>query len=355
MGVGTLASAAQLAISWDDNSALETGFEIERTNDGVTFSQVGTVPANTTRFIDTDVSAGRSYWYRVRAFNSTEKSAYSNVTGGSVLQEGAAATSGRLMNLSARAIPAEGEGALFSGFVVSGGSKKILIRVIGPGLAAYTAAPLFTDPALTLETSGAAVASNDNWGGDDTLSAVFSRLGAFALPAGSKDAALLADCSSQGYIVRVAGSGSGMLMAEIYDADSDATNRGRMLNLSVRSQITPGEGVLIVGFVIGGNAPLRVLVRAVGPALASMGVSSALADPQLEVFRGSVKWNGNDNWGGTAELDAAFAATGAFRLPNPGSADAALVTLLPPGAYTVVVFGARGSSGVSLAEVYAMP
>lgn len=115
----SIAAAAQLTVSWEDRSTTETGFEVQRTTDGVTFVRVATVPANTTSYVDTDVVEGRSYWYRVRAFNATDKSDFSNVTGGSVSQNGGAITSGRLMNLSARAVPTSGEGALFSGFVVS--------------------------------------------------------------------------------------------------------------------------------------------------------------------------------------------------------------------------------------------
>ena len=59
----------------------------------------------------------------------------------------------------------------------------------------------------------------------------------------------------------------------------------------------------------------------------------------------------NDNWGGAAALQTAFAQAGAFALPN-GSNDAAVVVRLPPGGYTVVVSGVGNTTGTALVEIY---
>lgn len=358
LGLGS-AAGAQLTINWNDQSSEEDGFEIERTHDGTTFSQVGTVPANVTQFVDTSIEAGTSYWYRIRAYKGAERSAYSNVCGASTSTNSGfasnGANSGRLVNLSARAIPGAGEQTLFAGFVINGAPKSILLRAIGPTLSQYMASPTLTDPSLLIRAGDSVVAENENWGGGDSLKNLFALLGAFPLGTASRDAALLKTFEPRAYTVRIDGSGSGVAMAEIYDADSAPASGGRLVNLSVRAQTGPGDGVLIVGFVIGGGAPVRVLVRAVGPALRAQGVASALADPQLDLYRGGEKWDHNDDWQGDPELEAAFAATGAFRLTNPWSGDAALVALLPPGAYTAQVTGAGGASGVALAEIYALP
>jgi hypothetical protein len=116
-----------------------------------------------------------------------------------------------------------------------------------------------------------------------------------------------------------------------------------------------GDGVLIAGFVISGATPMRVLIRAVGPTLSSNGVTTALTDPQLALYRGSVLWDYNDNWAGEAKLAAAFTEAGAARWTDSGSKDAALLVTLPPGAYTAIVSGVNGASGVALAEVYELP
>jgi 7-keto-8-aminopelargonate synthetase-like enzyme len=97
-----------------------------------------------------------------------------------------------------------------------------------------------------------------------------------------------------------------------------------------------------------------VLIRAVGPTLSALGVTGTLADPRLEVINQATGATAaaNDNW--TGDLAAVFGSVGAFAL-NPGSTDAALVTTLPPGAYTAKVSGANRGTGVALVEVYELP
>ena len=115
-----------------------------------------------------------------------------------------------------------------------------------------------------------------------------------------------------------------------------------------------GSG-LTVGFVIGGAAPVKVLVRAVGPTLgtAPFGLPGVVADPQLALFSGTTKIGENDNWGGTAALSAAFAQVGAFALPAD-SKDAAVLVTLDPGNYSVQV-GGLGGTGLAIVEVYEVP
>lgn len=74
----------QINFSWLDNSACEDGFRIER-KDGATgqWAEITTAPARysvlyTVTYQDTAVSPGMIYFYRVRAYNSTGNSAYSN-------------------------------------------------------------------------------------------------------------------------------------------------------------------------------------------------------------------------------------------------------------------------------------
>lgn len=79
----TLAAApttARLTLAWNDNSANETGFKIERSRDGVSFTQIATVGANVTTYTDSGLTVGVPYWYRVRAYNATGNSGYSNTT-----------------------------------------------------------------------------------------------------------------------------------------------------------------------------------------------------------------------------------------------------------------------------------
>src|SRR5207302_2019781 len=74
----TAASSSQINLSWTDNSNNETGFKIERSPDGTTFTQVATVGASITTYANVGLAASTKYYYRVRAYNSGGNSAYSN-------------------------------------------------------------------------------------------------------------------------------------------------------------------------------------------------------------------------------------------------------------------------------------
>lgn len=350
------AATKQLVVNWDDNTDAEDGYRVERSVDGVTFTVVATLPASSTSYTDSSILDGTHYWYRVMAFNTFAISPYSNVVGAlteaDTLSIGSHSNS-RLVNLSVRAVAGTGDGTLIVGFVVAGAAKTMLIRAIGPGIAEFASSTM-VDPSLALMNGLATVASNDNWSGSSELKATFARLGAFPLADTSLDAALLRVLNPQPYTVIVSGT-PGVALAEIYDADTSNSPAGRLANVSARARAEPGDGVLIVGFVVSGDSPLPVLIRAVGPSLASAGVSGALADPQLYLFRGPVPLKYNDDWAGDPRLVAVFSATGASNFVSVNSKDAAIFSTLSPGAYTAIVFGVGDTSGVALAEVYELP
>jgi hypothetical protein len=72
-------SSSQINLSWTDNSNNETGFKVERSTDGTTFTQIATVGANVTMYVNTGLSPLTRYYYRVRAYNTGGNSAYSNI------------------------------------------------------------------------------------------------------------------------------------------------------------------------------------------------------------------------------------------------------------------------------------
>jgi hypothetical protein len=382
-------NAAELTVSWDDNSSNESGFRIERAVSGAQFSLLTTVAADVTSFRDTTALAGTTYAYRVAAFTANATSSFSNVAeaavpqpiGGSPAPANPTAktpdsiqpdpqiisapskssntaptvNASRLVNLSVRAVPASGDRALIVGFVVSSAAKNMLIRAVGPGLSTYTSAAVFSDPKLIVYQGSTMVVENDNWTGSDVLKTTFSRVGAFPLPDASNDAVVSKNLPANAYTATLNGSGSGLAMAELYDADAENQPNGRLVNVSARAHAAPGDGVLIVGFVIAGDTPLRVLVRAVGPTLKNSGITSALADPQLNVYQGGTLVGQNSDWGGTQDLRDVFARVGASGLADAGSKDAALTLTLSPGAYTAVVSGVGTTEGTALAEVYEVP
>jgi hypothetical protein len=77
--VATAISKTRIDLSWTDNSNNEAGFKIERSANGTSFSQIATVGANVTTYNNTGLKANKTYWYRVRAYNGTGHSGYSNV------------------------------------------------------------------------------------------------------------------------------------------------------------------------------------------------------------------------------------------------------------------------------------
>jgi hypothetical protein len=249
-----------------------------------------------------------------------------------------------LANLSVRAAIGSGQ-TLIVGFVVDGGAKPILIRAAGPILNQYGLNGL-PDPRLTLYTSSAAIlAENDDWTAN--LSTTFSALGAFAFGNGSKDAALLQTVNGP-HSTHAKGTGSGALLVEAYDAGTNTG--GKLKNVSARFQVGVGDNILIAGFVIGGTGTKQVLIRAIGPTLASYGVSGTLEDPKFAVYdRGTVIAT-NDNW--DTSLKPTFARLGAFDLVS-GSKDAAISVALEAGkSYSVQVSGVNSGTGEALVEIY---
>ncbi len=264
--------------------------------------------------------------------------------------------SSRLANLSVRSAAGTGDQTLIVGFALRGsGSKPVLVRGIGPGLTQFGLAGALPDPQLRLfNGAGFQTNLNDDWGGGAGLAGAFAAVGAFALPATSKDAALLVALNAGAYTAQIISTaGTGTALVEAYDAEATATPV-RLVNLSARTQVGTGDDVLIIGFVVTGNGPTTVLLRAVGPGLAQFGVGGVLTDPQLRLFAAGSETalHVNDNW--DSGLAPTFAATGAFALPV-SSKDAALLVTLQPGAYTAVVSGVNNATGVALVEVYEVP
>lgn len=271
----------------------------------------------------------------------------------------------RLVNLSVRSTAGTGSETLTVGFVVgAGAAPSLMIRGIGPTLGTFGVAGVVADPVLTvLSLTSAVVATNDDWGAATNvaqLTTTAAQYGAFALTAGSGDAALISSLPTGAYTAQLTGKAAtaGVALVEAYDVSTGGAV-AQLVNLSARTRVGTGAEVLIAGFVISGAEPKRLLIRGVGPTLGTFGVPGALADPQLAVFKQGVATalQQNDNWStgtNSAELVATAARVGAFVLPA-GSRDAVLLVVLEPGAYTVQVSGVGATTGVALLEIYDAP
>jgi len=121
----------------------------------------------------------------------------------------------------------------------------------------------------------------------------------------------------------------------------------RMANISTRGLVGTGQGQLIGGFIITGG-PKLVMIRAMGPSLAAAGVSPALANPSVALFTKGTQLASNDDWKTNANV-ADITASGIA--PND-DLESVLLIRLEPGAYTTVVSGVGGTTGIGLVEVY---
>lgn len=270
------------------------------------------------------------------------------------------------VNVSTR-LRTSADAPLIAGFVIAGDTPKtVLIRAVGPTLGDYGVAGALPDPKLQVYADQTLVAENEDWAGDAAVAAAAQRLYAFALPAASKDAALLITLPPGIYTAQAgANGGDGVALVEVYDADAAAP--ARAINISTRGAVGTGDGVLVAGFIIGGTEPKRVLIRGAGPALTPYGVTGALANPQLSIYAADKTLIAQNNDWGTpvpvaggpaptpaADVAAAASSCGAFAFAS-GSADAAVVVTLAPGAYSAIVSGVGETTGTALAEVYELP
>jgi hypothetical protein len=295
--------------------------------------------------------------YTVRIANSVG----TIVSPAATLVVGPALAAGNLTNLSIRCVAGAGDRTLIVGFNVGGvagpGTKDLLIRAVGPTLAGLGVGGTLADPRLDLYSGSTVLAGNDNWDAAATPAAIQAGVGAFALAAGSRDAALVRrNLGAGGYTVQITDTagGAGVALAELYDLSAAATGSPRLVNISARAPVGRDEDVLIAGFNVSGPGSRRVLLRAVGPGLAAFGLDGLLADPRLDLYSGSTVVAANDNWEAAAVPPATQAAVGAFALPA-GSRDAVLIATLAPGAYTAQVSGADRGTGIALVEVYELP
>lgn len=153
--------------------------------------------------------------------------------------------------------------------------------------------------------------------------------------------------------------GEGEKLSYIFSASALPSSGAAMSNISMLARVTGGDDALTSGFVISGLTPRQVLVRAVGPSLAAFGVAEPLGLPQLTVFRGSRVIGTNEGWAKDADtarvLTDAFERTGAFRLQDDTSRDAAIMLTLQPGPYTMQVRSVDRKAGAALLEVYEIP
>ncbi len=116
------------------------------------------------------------------------------------------------------------------------------------------------------------------------------------------------------------------------------------VNIATRLAVGTANDVLIAGFIITGNAPKKVIIRAIGP---SLDFAGTLQDPTLELRDSSQSLGMNDNWRQTQENEII-----ATTIPPSDEREAAIIAILNPGNYTAIVGGVNNTTGIGVVEVY---
>jgi uncharacterized delta-60 repeat protein len=238
--------------------------------------------------------------------------------------------------------------------VGSSGTQNLFVRVV-------PSAPFFIQQPAPLQTNvGRPLTLSTTTGGSSGISYQWFKDGAvIANATGPTYTVARSALADTGDYTVVARNALGFASSLTVHVGVDET--ARFINLATRGNVGRGDAALIVGFITAGPGNKRVMLRAVGPTIASapFNVPGTLADPLLRVFNaaGALIYT-NDDWGQANDvpgIGTADTRLGAFQLLG-GSADAAGILTLAPGAYTAVISGkvvnGTETTGVALAEIY---
>jgi hypothetical protein len=239
-----------------------------------------------------------------------------------------------------------GANVLIGGLVIGGTTpKQVVIRARGPSLASQGVTGVLANPVLQLFSGQTVLATNDDWVTASNAAAIQAT--GFA-PSNSVESAILTTLSPGAYTAIVTGLGgiTGVGIIEAFEVDQPGSP---FINISTRGPVLTVNDVMIGGFIIQGSNPQTVLVRARGPSLAAAGVTGVLANPKLQLFSGATEVASNDDWG-TAANAVQIQASG---LAPGDPLESVILITLNPGAYTAIVSGVGGTTGVGIVEVFA--
>jgi hypothetical protein len=197
------------------------------------------------------------------------------------------------------------------------------------------------------DSSGATVATNDDWQSGSQVSQISSS--GYA-PNNGNEPALIATLPAGSYtaVVRGYNNSVGVALVEVYDLDTSAT---RLSNISTRGQVGTNENVLIGGLIINGTTSKHLILRALGPSLstAPFSLAGTLSNPNLELHDSSGNLlASNDDWRSSSQA-AAISASG-YQPPN--AAESAIIATLSSGNYTAIVRGVNNGTGLALVDAY---
>jgi hypothetical protein len=250
----------------------------------------------------------------------------------------------RLKNIATRGFVGIGDNVLIGGLVISGTENKtVIIRAKGPTLADAGVPNSLPDPQLFLFSGATVIDSNDDFQDHENANQIPTDL----IPTNTRESVIVTTLAPGAYTAIVSGVNNeeGIGIVEVFEAED--TGETRMVNIATRGFIGTGDNVLIGGLVITGTGTKKLVIRAKGPSLSSQGVDGALANPQMFLFSGADVIDSNDDWQSHERADDIPA-----NLQPTSELESVISTNLSPGAYTVIVQGVDGGTGIGIVEVF---
>lgn len=297
-----------------------------------------------------------------------------------------------IRNLSTRAKVESGDRIVIGGFVVGnnacggpfqppcspcGGPSpqpaclKVAIRGRGPSLSGLSV-PALNDPKLQLnDSAGQPMFSNNDWQDDPAQAAEI--IAADLAPSNSREAAMVRTLAPGSYTVFLQSQDGqqGVALFEIFELSNNTSERTRLRNISTRCPVGTGDERAIAGTILGDpNGSLdvpkrRLLMRGRGPVLASFGITGVLADPQIELhgptgalIDSNNQWRDVDGPSASGGLENKLDESGfgpecsGGTKNDPCVNESVLWPTLARGAYTTILQGPNGGTGIGLIEFF---
>jgi hypothetical protein len=238
---------------------------------------------------------------------------------------------------------------MIAGFIINGNSSKaVVLRGIGPSLLDFGISDALLDPVVDLRGSdGSLILSNDNW--KDTQRGQIE--GTVFQPNDDRESVIVATLPPGAYTAALTGKNNttGVGLVEVYD--NNQASDSQLANISTRGFVQTANNVMIGGFILGGSPNnTRIALRGIGPSLAQFGLNPVLDDPTLELHDSNgATLIANDDWQSDPESAAQLAVAG---LGLSNSKESGIFASLPPGAFTAILAGKDGGTGIGLVELY---
>jgi hypothetical protein len=312
------------------------------------FTRNGTVWTQQSQILAGDGNSGDNFGVGLGISGDTVIIGSRHATAGNTTGAGAAYVyrlPHRLGNIATRLRVETGDNTLIGGFIVSGTqNKRVIVRAIGPSL---NLPDKLANPSLELYQGNNRIALNDNWVDSADKQAIIN---SGVAPTNDLESAIIislpANNAQYTAIVRGADGGTGTAVVQVYDLDNSVDSK--LANISTRGLVQTGDNVLFAGTIVVGEAPQKVIVRALGP---SVPVVGRMSDPTLELYDvNGASLESNDNWVDSPNKQAILDSG----IPPTHDLESAIVRTLPLGTYTAIVRGFGGSTGIAVVEVYVL-